>query len=141
MTLLDDLVENNITVTTRLQDIYNLIHSKVPQLINTGYEWDSHFPGKTPAPAPRVQLKPQNETTVKSEQDENTDLRFLDDNNESHDEDDDDDDSVSLQSLYQKQKNSRNNTFNASNNSRRNSKSYHNLDTSLYTPINKNKKK
>jgi len=141
MTLLDDLVKNNITVTTRLQDIYNLIHSKVPQLSNTGYEWDSHFPGKTPAPAPRVQLKPQNETTVKSEQDENTDLRFLDDNNESHDEDDDDDDSVSLQSLYQKQKNSRNNTFNASNNSRRNSKSYHNLDTSLYTPINKNKKK
>jgi hypothetical protein len=122
MTLLDDLVKNNITVTTRLQDIYNLIHSKVPLLSNTGYEWDSHIPGKTPAPAVRVQLKPQNETTVKSEQDENMDLRFLCGDNESHDNDDD----ISLQSLYQKQKNSRNNTLNASNDLESNARNYYN---------------
>ena len=41
MTLLDDLVKNNITVTTRLQDIYNLINAKVPQLKNTNtYDWE-----------------------------------------------------------------------------------------------------
>ena len=71
MTLLDDLVKNNNTVTTRLQDIYNLINAKVPQLSNTGLDWEAEFPqtGKK-TPAVRLTLKRPNETTVKTENDE-----------------------------------------------------------------------
>ena len=51
MTLLNYLVKNNITVTTMLQDIYNLINAKVPQLGNTGSDWETQQftqTGKTP---------------------------------------------------------------------------------------------
>ena len=71
MTLLDDLVKNNNTVTSRLQDIYNLINAKVPQLSNTGLDWDYDATGKkTPYPYPRVK-QINNETTVKTERSEN----------------------------------------------------------------------
>ena len=66
MTLLDDLVKNNITVTTRLQDIYNLINAKVPQLSNTNtYDWEYTQSKKNPN-NPRIK-QVNNETTVKTE--------------------------------------------------------------------------
>jgi hypothetical protein len=66
MTLLDDLVKNNITVTARLQDIYNLINAKVPQLSNTNtYDWEYTQSKKNPNYQRIKQVN--NETTVKTE--------------------------------------------------------------------------
>ena len=100
MTLLDDLVKNNNTVTTRLQDIYNLINAKIPQLSYTVYDWESQFQqtGKK-TPAPRLTLKRHNETTVKTEHDEL---------------DDEDDDVPSSEVTYFKSK-AGNNTLNTQN--------------------------
>ena len=83
MTLLDDLVKNNNTVTSRLQDIYNLINAKVPQLSNTGLDWEAEFPqtGKK-TPAVRLTLKRPNETTVKTENDE--DYLYNEDGEDDH---------------------------------------------------------